>query len=46
MAAHDLAEAPPNTIAHHRAAKRLLDAETKPALRQFVGAEENSEVET
>jgi hypothetical protein len=46
MAAHHLAEAPPNAIAHHRPAKRLLDTETKTALRQIVDAEKNSEVGT
>jgi hypothetical protein len=46
MAAHDLTQAPPDTITHRRAAQRFLDAEAKTALRQFVGAEENSEVGT
>src|SRR6266480_456262 len=38
--------APPDTIANHRATQRLLDAEAKAALRQFVGAKENCEVGT
>src|SRR5260370_549307 len=46
VAAHHLAQAPPDTIAHYCAAKSLLDAEAKTALRQFVGAEENCEVGT
>jgi len=46
VAAHDLAQAPPDSIAHYRAAQGLLDAEAETALRQFVGAEENSEVGT
>jgi hypothetical protein len=46
MAARDLSQAPPYTIAHHRAAQRLFDAEAKAALGQFVGAEEDSEVGT
>src|SRR5713226_4062093 len=45
-AAHDLAQPPPNTIAHYRPAQSLLDAEAESALRQFVGAEENCEVGT
>jgi hypothetical protein len=44
VAAHDFAHTPPDTIAHYRAPQRFLDAETEAALRQFVGAEENSEV--
>jgi hypothetical protein len=46
MAAHDLANPPPNTIAHHRAAERFLDAEAEAGLRQSIGAKENSEVGT
>jgi hypothetical protein len=46
VAAHHFAQSPPDTIALHRAAKRLFDAEPKPALRLFVGAEENCEVGT
>jgi hypothetical protein len=46
VAAHDFAQAPPDPIAHHRTAQGLLDAEAESALRQFVGAEENCEVET
>jgi len=44
VAAHDFAQTPPDSIAHYRAAQGFLDAKAKPALRQFVGAEENSEV--
>src|SRR6267154_43705 len=33
VAAHDLAQAPPDTIAHYRAAQSLLDAEAESALR-------------
>src|SRR6266850_2961549 len=46
VAAHHFAQTPPDTIAHHRAAKRLFDAEPKPAPRLFVGAEKNCEVGT
>jgi len=46
VAAHDLAQAPPDTIAHYRAAQGLLDAESETALGQFVGAKENCEVGT
>jgi hypothetical protein len=46
VAAHYFAQAPPDPIAHHRAAERLLDAEAKTALRQFVGAEKHCEVGT
>ena len=46
MAAHDLAQAPPDTIAHYRAAQRLLDAESETALRQFVRAEKDCKVGT
>jgi hypothetical protein len=46
MAAHDLADAPPDTIAYHRAAERFLDAETETALRRLVGAKKNREVGT
>jgi hypothetical protein len=46
VAAHDLAQAPPNTIAHYCPAQGFLDAEAESALRQFVGAEENCEVGT
>jgi len=37
---------PPDPIAYYRAAQGFLDAEAESALRQFVGAEENSEVGT
>jgi len=46
MAAHQLTQAPPDTIAHYRSAKRLLDAEPETALRPFIGAEENVEMGT
>jgi hypothetical protein len=46
VAAHDLSQAPPDTITHYRATQGLLDAETKTALRQFVGAKKNCEVGT
>ena len=46
MAAHDLSQAPPDTITHYRATQGLLDAEAKTALRQFVGAKKNCEVGT
>jgi len=46
MAARDLSQAPPDTIAHYRAAQSLLDAEAKTAPRQFVGAKENCKVGT
>jgi hypothetical protein len=44
MAAHYFSHAPPDAIAHHRAAKRLLDAESKSAVRQLVSAKKNREV--
>jgi len=44
MAAHDLSNPPPDAVAHHRLAKRLLDAEPEAAVRQLVGAKENCEV--
>jgi len=43
---HYLAQAPPDPIAHYRAAQSFLDAEAKTALRQFVGAKENCKVGT
>src|SRR6266481_7953696 len=46
VAAHDLAQAPPDPIAHYRSTQSLLDAEAESALRQFVGAEKNCEVGT
>jgi hypothetical protein len=46
MAAHHLANAPPDTITHHRATQGLLDAEAEAALRQLIRAKENSEVGT
>jgi hypothetical protein len=44
MAAHDFPHTPPDAIAHHRAAKCLLDAESKSAVRQFIRAKKNGEV--
>src|SRR5260370_8174015 len=46
VAAHHFAQAPPDPIAHYRAAQSLLDAEPESALRELVGAEENCEVGT
>jgi hypothetical protein len=46
MAAHDLANSPPDTITHYRATQGLLEAEAKAALRQLIRAKENSEVGT
>src|SRR6267154_2773229 len=46
VAAHCLAQTPPDPIAHYCTAQGLLDAEAKTALRQFVGAKENCEVGT
>src|SRR5258708_3131725 len=46
VAAHDLAQSPPDPIAHYRTAQSLLDAEAESALRQFIGAEKNCEVGT
>ena len=46
MAAHDLADAPPDAIAHYRAAERFLDAEAETALRQLIGAKKNGKVGT
>jgi hypothetical protein len=43
---HDFADAPPDTIAHDRAAQSTLDAEAEAALRQVVRFHENSEVGT
>jgi hypothetical protein len=44
MAAHDFPHTPPDAIAHNRPAQRLLDAESKPALRQLIRAKKNGEV--
>src|SRR6266403_3646938 len=44
MAAHDFPHAPPDAIAHNRPAQRLLDAESKSAVRQFIRAKKNGEV--
>jgi len=46
VAAHDLAQTPPDTIAHYRVAQGLLDAEAETALRQCVGAKKNCKVGT
>src|ERR1700747_1543659 len=43
VAAHDFAQAPPDTIAHHRAAQRLFDADATPPFRQCIGAKEHCE---
>jgi hypothetical protein len=43
-AAHDFPHAPPDAIAHNRPAQRLLDAESKPAVRQLIRAKKNGEV--
>ena len=40
------ANAPPETIAHHRAAECSLDAEAKAALRQIIRFQEHGEVGT
>src|SRR5882762_7777243 len=44
MAAHNFPHAPPDAIAHNRPAQRLLDAESKSAVRQFIRAKKNGEV--
>jgi hypothetical protein len=46
MAAYDLANAPPDAVAHHRAAQRFFDAEAEAARRQLIGAKKNCEVGT
>jgi len=46
MAAYDLANAPPDAVAHHRAAQRFFDAEAEAAHRRLVGAKKNCEVGT
>jgi len=46
MAAHDFSNSPPDAIAHHRPAQRLLNAETEAGYRQLIGAKENCEVGT
>jgi hypothetical protein len=38
--------APPDAVAHYRAAERSLDAEAKPALRQIIRFQKNGEVGT
>jgi hypothetical protein len=43
---HDLSRAPPDAIAHDRAANRSLDAEPKSAFRQVVRFQENNKVGT
>jgi len=43
---HDFSQAPPDSIAHKRTAKSLLDAEAEAALRQIVRLYESSEVGT
>jgi hypothetical protein len=44
VASHNLSHAASYAVAHYRASRRFLDAEAEAALRQFVGAKENSEV--
>ena len=46
MAANDLSKSPPDAIAEHRAAQRLLNTETEAAQRQLAGAKEYCEVGT
>ena len=46
MAAYDLSNAPPDAIAHHRAAQRFFNAEAEAAHWQLVGAKKNCEVGT
>jgi hypothetical protein len=43
MAAHDFPHTPPDAVAHYRAAKRLLDAESETTMRQFIRAKKNGE---
>ena len=42
----DLSHAPPDSIAHNRTAKSLLDAEAESALRQVVRLYKSNEVGT
>ena len=44
MTTQNLTNSPPHPVAHHRPAESLLDAESKPAQRQSIGAKENGEV--
>ena len=44
MATHDFSHSPPDAIARYCAAERLLDAESKAAVRQLVRAKKNGEV--
>jgi len=46
VAAHDFPHPPAHAVAHHRAAQRLLDAESEAADRLSTGANENGEVGT
>jgi hypothetical protein len=46
MQPHHFAYAPSDTIAHHRAAQRALDAEPKAALQQTIRFQEHGEVGT
>ena len=43
---NDFAQTAPDSIAHNRTTESLLDAETKPALREIVRLYESSEVGT
>jgi len=46
MQPYQFSNAPPDTIAHHRAAQRSLNAEAKAALRQIVCFQKHGEVGT
>src|SRR6266852_2218411 len=46
VATHDFPHAPPDAIAHHRAAEGLLDAEAEAAAGQLIRAKKNGEVGT
>ncbi len=46
MQPYDFSQAPPDSIAHNRTTKSLLDAEAEAALRQIVRLYESSEVGT
>jgi hypothetical protein len=46
MEPEHFSNAPPDTIAHHRAAECSLNAEAKAALRQIIGFQEHREVGT
>ncbi len=44
MTTNGLAQAPPDTISHYRAAKSFFDAEAEAAQRQLIGSIKNDEV--